>query len=520
MSRRSVFYPKGKERSIKIINALISLLFLVAIAAMSSALPLDSGSSNCAITEATPSLMGEWVKKADTQTVGGFGEAVVGAGGYIYVIRSYSTGSSYFWKYDPSNDRGVILKKWSDLLNSDFPRPKSGTALACDNNSYIYVMFGAAKEDSDRKFFYRYNITNDTWVPLECTPHPQGAGDAITWSGYDGYIYAMMGSRWPKHNGTGFARYNCSSSLWENLTLNPNWNTVTDDGASLVWTGGEYLYALQGEVEEEKPNFNFSRYHIPTGRWENVRHIPKPKDEGVGDGASLLWIGNWLSEYTDYIFSLGGGSCVDSDGDSKEDPGDSFYCYSVSHDKWESLKSVPCPIGEYVGNRLGFANGHIYYWQGSLEKYDHDCRGKAFYMFKWLPVVFDTGKPINPYPSIFGTHNGTLTPNQTISVHKLYTYPCKGTGGHTEYVKFWNLTWNVTANWNGYRGDWHNVSFNESFTLVNGETYNYTFRTGSYPQIHHTPARPTANGWINCSEFVDANGRVYYDWIPAIKLYF
>jgi len=132
--------------------------------------------------------------------------------------------------------------------------------------------------------------------------------------------------------------------------------------------------------------------------------------------------------------------------------------------------------------------------------------------------IFDTGP--GTYPSIFGTHNGTITPNQTISVHKLYTYPCKGTGGHTEYVKFWNLTWNVTANWNGYRGDWHNVSFNESFTLVKGETYNYTIRTGSYPRIHHTPARPTANGWINCTEFVDANGRVYYDWIPAIRLYF
>ncbi|MCK4736526.1 MAG: hypothetical protein KAT65_29000 [Methanophagales archaeon] len=167
---------------------------------------------------------------------------------------------------------------------------------------------------------------------------------------------------------------------------------------------------------------------------------------------------------------------------------------------------------------MGFANGHIYYWQGAPSNWT--CGGKAFRMFKWLPVVFDTGKPINPYPSIFGTHNGTPTPNQTIPVHELYTYPCKGTGGHSEYVKIWNSTWNVTANWNGYRGDWHNISFNESFTLVKDETYNYTIRTGSYPQIHHTPALPTANGWINCTKFVDANGRVYYDWIPAIKVYF
>jgi len=53
---------------------------------------------------------------------------------------------------------------------------------------------------------------------------------------------------------------------------------------------------------------------------------------------------------------------------------------------------------------------------------------------------------------------------------------------------------------------------------VINETYNYTIRTGSYPQIHHTDALPTANGWINCTNFTDANGRIYTDWIPAIRL--
>jgi len=38
------------------------------------------------------------------------------------------------------------------------------------------------------------------------------------------------------------------------------------------------------------------------------------------------------------------------------------------------------------------------------------------------------------------------------------------------------------------------------------------------PQVHHTPALPTANGWINCTKFIDANEWVYYDWIPAIRL--
>ena len=120
--------------------------------------------------------------------------------------------------------------------------------------------------------------------------------------------------------------------------------------------------------------------------------------------------------------------------------------------------------------------------------------------------------------SLFGTHNGTIKPNQTITVNKLYTYPCTGTGGHTEYARIWNLTWNATATWEGYVGDWHNISFDKTVVLLAKEEYNYTIRTGSYPQIHHKPELPTENGWINCTEFTDVNGKKYYNWIPAIRL--
>ena len=131
--------------------------------------------------------------------------------------------------------------------------------------------------------------------------------------------------------------------------------------------------------------------------------------------------------------------------------------------------------------------------------------------------VFDTGS--GTYPSISGTHNGTITSNQDISVSKLYTYPCTGTGGHTKYARIWNASWDgAEAHWNGYQGDWHNITFDESFTLRSGETYNYTIRTGSYPQIHHTPELATDNGTITCAGFADANGEKYCNWIPAIRL--
>jgi hypothetical protein len=132
----------------------------------------------------------------------------------------------------------------------------------------------------------------------------------------------------------------------------------------------------------------------------------------------------------------------------------------------------------------------------------------------------DTGSPENPYPSIFGTHNGTITPNYDITVSRMYTYPCAGTGGHSEYIEIWNTTgWSVNASWTGYKDDWHNISFGEPFTLEADKSYNYTIRTGSYPQIIHAKEFNATGGKITCVEFIDVNGKRYNNWIPAIKLF-
>jgi len=133
--------------------------------------------------------------------------------------------------------------------------------------------------------------------------------------------------------------------------------------------------------------------------------------------------------------------------------------------------------------------------------------------------IFDTGRPENPYPSISGEFVGTIKTNKKIIATKLYTYACEGTGGHTEYAFICNKTWCAEAYWKGYEGDWMNISFNKTVILMPYETYNITIVTGSYPQIHHTFSLKTENGWINCTEFIDANGNKYNDWIPAIMLW-
>jgi parallel beta-helix repeat protein len=131
--------------------------------------------------------------------------------------------------------------------------------------------------------------------------------------------------------------------------------------------------------------------------------------------------------------------------------------------------------------------------------------------------IFDTDE--GDYPSISGTHNGTITMTHTVNVSTIFSYSCTGTGGHIEYAKIWNSSWGgAEAHWHGYVDDWHNCSFDKNFTLVAGETYNYTIRTGSYPQIHHTPELLTATGVITCTEFMDVNGKRHEGWIPAIRL--
>lgn len=129
----------------------------------------------------------------------------------------------------------------------------------------------------------------------------------------------------------------------------------------------------------------------------------------------------------------------------------------------------------------------------------------------------DTGS--GTYPSISGRHTGTIKPlHDVINISTMYTYPCAGTGGHSEYVRIYGNGVDANGTWNGYHGDYHRITFPEQFILLADHTYNYTIETGSYPQIHHTAILTTPDGEITCTEFVDANGKRYTTWIPAFRL--
>jgi len=160
--------------------------------------------------------------------------------------------------------------------------------------------------------------------------------------------------------------------------------------------------------------------------------------------------------------------------------------------------------------------------ENNIDNYPLIERFEHYFMPTPTPTpaqTFDTGRPENPYSSISGEFIGTIRTNTTIIATKLYTYACEGTGGHTEHALICNSTWCAYAEWEGYKGDWMNISFNKTVILMPYETYNITIVTGSYSQIHHISSLKTENGWINCTEFTDANGNKYENWIPAIMLW-
>jgi len=150
----------------------------------------------------------------------------------------------------------------------------------------------------------------------------------------------------------------------------------------------------------------------------------------------------------------------------------------------------------------------------------YNCSGNITSGGDWLPLVpiFDTGE--GTYPSISGTFTGTIVPSSDINVSTLYTYPCLGTGGHTESIELYDDGVPLaTGTWNGYVGDWHNVTLTSTVTLLKDHEYRYVIVTGSYPQIIHAESKDVTGGVITCEEFVDVNGVVYDDWIPAIRLW-
>lgn len=314
-----------------------------------------------------------WVQVGNTGFTGGYGQVVVSIDEGFLILRQYQANQKLdLERYVVQEDGTVSLERRKTLPKGRAEPPdfETGTAAAWDGDKLIYFLLGGYEEEQ-RKWFYTYNLQTDSWARLEDTPAWQGAGDALVYVNGDtaDFLYAFVGQSARR---AAFLRYSIVEERWEELGMPEGW-VYTDDGASLVWPHDGYLYALQGSGYEDMPTPSFARFRLPDGPWESRQSIPDPA--GVNDGGSLVWDGGH------YIYAITGGYGEDRKW-KKEASGEGFYRYDLEREgqEWEGLSPLPCPIGNYTGNRLAVVDNFLFLWLGTPGSWE--CGGKDIWCMK------------------------------------------------------------------------------------------------------------------------------------------
>ena len=190
------------------------------------------------------------------------------------------------------------------------------------------------------------------------------------------------------------------------------------------------------------------------------------------------------------------------------------------------VKTNQC--GEYQQDAYnllnGYKNGDTIHYSLSFNGYELEntkridiSKGGTKLNFVF-PFCLGFITPKGSYPSIAGTHKGTIIPNVNINVSVVEVRSCVGTGGHINYIKFIGDGISSEAVWDGHNNEYRTLEFNAPFILEKDKTYTYEIETGSYPQIIHTDRLDVPAGVITCDSFIDVNGITYGNWIPSIKL--
>lgn len=319
--------------------------------------------------------VGFWRRLDPVPVAGAPGQAIVGTGEHLFLIRTDGeTNASQFWTYDGDDRRWTdrsedIIVGFDDQDNNDRRGLsdglfQTGTAMAWvnddDDDNFLYIL-GGGSDDGDHRAFYRLDIRNLNRPVLERladTPHDQGEGNAMVWDPFGKRMYALIGSE--RLEGE-FVRYDPRFNRWETLPFPEEWNCL-GPGSAMVSFGAFGIYALEGDCRGTQSESRFVVYDLFRSRWTDLNSLPASN----GPGGSLLNIGQFDSNEDTFIYAFNGGEMAED--------GQEVYRYNIDNGLWRRLELEQlCPVGGYPGNRAGYVDEAIHIYQGAPG--DFPCRG-------------------------------------------------------------------------------------------------------------------------------------------------
>ena len=221
----------------------------------------------------------------------------------FYVIKGGN--SNYFYTYSTSTG-------WASISGGVYGNVGAGGSMvyAGQGSNALYVIGG-----NNTTNFWKYSIsspTSGTWSTPATPKFSMGTGGASVYvNSIDGpSIYVLGGN-----NTTNFARYSINDNVWYTATSTgtlaiPNAPDTVSGGSSLVYSGGDYIYAFQGV----SGNYHsFWRYSISRRAWDSLKANPVSQ----GNATSIVF----STKNPNYLYERDGWS-------------NAFWQYSLSDNTW------------------------------------------------------------------------------------------------------------------------------------------------------------------------------------------
>jgi hypothetical protein len=250
-------------------------------------------------TTATPPIPGGWYRCESMPS----GTKPVKDGGWllyhgptkrIYASKGNKTSDFYSWDADAE----TVWTKQADYLTAD-KLPYKGSFGCTDNDTAIWATRGNNTYD-----FYRYSIGGNAWTAL--SPVPEGlnkvkGGTGMAYVNKDdtaAYVYFMKGYK------TDFYKYDIVNDTFLPLENAPTGAKAKwDKGSFVAYDGEQYIYAAKAKYNE------LWRYDVYAEAWEGTARAPMPLESPVtGKTNKKLKDGGSAAFYDGHIYAFKGGN--------------------------------------------------------------------------------------------------------------------------------------------------------------------------------------------------------------------